>query len=96
MLLLRLTLQNWTATVLAAETRNPPIAMFVPGLLVEGCETLSSVSPGLMPETVKLCSVQAWLVTFAGVMDAVSFSNCSPPFCVVLTSERVVEALSRY
>ena len=92
----RLTLQNWIATVLAAETRKPPIAMFVPGLLVEGCKTLSSVSPEVIPDTEKLCSVQTWLLTLEGVMDAVSFSNCSPPLCVVLTNERVAEALSRY
>src|SRR5690348_7455355 len=29
-------------------------------------------------------------------MDALSFSSCIPPLCVVLTSDRVVEALSRY
>ena len=95
-LLFRLTLQNCTATVFAAETRKPPIAMFVPGLLVEGCATPSSTSPVLMPDIVKLCSAQAWLATLAGVTDAVSFNNCNPPLCVVLTSDRVVEALSRY
>jgi hypothetical protein len=64
-LLFRLTLQNWTATVFAAETRNPPMAMFVPGLLVEGCKTLKSTSPVPMPETAKLCSVHPWLATLA-------------------------------
>jgi hypothetical protein len=94
--LFRLTLQNWTATLLVAETRKPPIAIFAPGLLVEGCETLNRTSPVLMPETVKLCSVHPWLTTLAGVIEVVSFSNCSPPLWVVLTNERVVEVLSRY
>ena len=46
---------------------------------MEGCKTLNNTSPVLMPETVKLCSVQPWLETLAGVIEAVSFSNCSPP-----------------
>ena len=90
------TLQNWTATVLAALTRNPPIAMLVPGLLVEGCKMLRITSPLLMPEKVKLCSAQLFTAIDAGVMELVNFSSCMPPLCVVLTRERVVEALSRY
>ena len=90
------TLQNWIAIVLAAETRHPPRAMLVPGLLVDGCETPRIVSPALMPETVKLCSLQEFTETDAGVIELVNLSNCMPLLCVVLTRDRVVEALSRY
>lgn len=71
--------------------------MFRPGLPVEGCETLSSTSFAVIPDTVKLCSVQDWMFTVVGVMDAVSFSSCSPPLGVVPTSERVAgqEGISR-
>src|SRR6185312_16183601 len=84
------------ATVFAAETREPPMAMLVPGLLLEGCLTASRTSPVLTPETLKLCSLHVCEPTDAGVIAAVNFSSCIPPVWVVLTRARLVERLSRY
>src|SRR6185437_10156895 len=72
------------------------MAIFVPGLLVEGCATASSTSPVLRPDTLKLCSLHDCEPTEAGVIVAVSFSSCMPPLWMVLTSARLVERLSRY
>lgn len=89
------TLQNEIIALFAAVTRKLPIPIFVPGLVVDGCKTVRIVSPNAMPETVNVCSVHAWLATLLGVMELVNLSNCSPPLCVVLTRDRVVEAVSR-
>ncbi len=83
--LLRFTLQNWMAMVLAAEILHPPMAMLVPGLLVEGWAAVRIRSVVARPVTVNDCSEQVPVATDVGVMEAVSFvmeavsfSNCIP------------------